>query len=98
MSAAHTALVAKRVALTARCAEQRDAIADYGNDIGRGLSPIDRGLGTARSVLPLLAVGGIVALVVSGPGRALRLLRGGLAVALATSDVLSVLRGALRSR
>lgn len=87
---------ARRAELAARCGEQRVAIRDYGNEIARGLSSTDRTLAVGSRVLPLVAVGGIVALIVAGPGRALRLARGGLALALMASDVLSLTRGLLR--
>ena len=86
----------RRAELVARCGEQRAAIRDYGTEIARGLSPTDRALATGGRVLPLVAVGGIVALIVAGPGRALRLARGGLALALMASDLLSLTRGLLR--
>ena len=87
---------ARRAELAARCGEQRAAIRDYGTEIARGLSSTDRALATGSRVLPLVAVGGIVALIVAGPGRALRLARGGLALALMASDLLSLTRGLLR--
>jgi hypothetical protein len=96
MTSTRTDPAARRAELVARCAEQRAAIGDYGAEISKGLSSTDRALATGSRLLPLVAVGGIVALVVSGPGRALRLVRGGLAVALVLSDVLSLSRGLLR--
>ena len=95
MTATRTAAV-RRAELVARCGEQRAAIRDYGTEIARGLSSADRALSTGSRLLPLLAVGGIVALIVAGPGRALRLARGGLAFAVVASDVLSLTRGLLR--
>ena len=96
MTAHRTDPAARRAALAARCGEQRAAIRDYGSEISRGLSSTDRTLATGSRLLPLVAVGGIVALIVAGPGRALRLARGGLAFAVVASDVLSLARGLLR--
>ncbi|MFO1406700.1 MAG: YqjK family protein [Steroidobacteraceae bacterium] len=93
MSATQAALAARRAALAARCAEQRAALRGHRSDIDATIAPLDRGLETARSVLPLVAVGGIVALVVAGPARAVKLARSGLAVALAAGDILSLVRG-----
>jgi S1-C subfamily serine protease len=87
---------ARRAALAARCGEQRAAISGYGTEISRGLAPTDGVLAIGSRLLPLLAVGGVVALIVSGPGRALRLARGGLAFALLASDAASLVRGLLR--
>ena len=96
MTATRTDPAVRRSELGARCGEQRAAIRDYGTEIARGLSSADRALSTGSRLLPLLAVGGIVALIVAGPGRALRLARGGLAFAVVASDVLSLTRGLLR--
>ena len=96
MTAHRTDPAARRAALAARCGEQRAAIRDYGNEISRGLSSTDRTLATGSRLLPLVAVGGIVALIVAGPSRALRLARGGLALALMASDALSLVRGLVR--
>ena len=96
MTAQRTSTAARRAALAVRCGEQRAAIRDYGTDISRSLTSADRSLSTGSRLLPLVAVGGIVALIVSGPGRAVRLARGGLALALLASDVLSLARGLLR--
>ena len=90
MTATRTDPAVRRSELVARCGEQRAAIRDYGTEIARGLSSADRALSTGSRLLPLLAVGGIVALIVAGPGRALRLARGGLAFAVVASDVLSL--------
>ena len=96
MTATRTDPAVRRSELVARCGEQRAAIRDYGTEIARGLSSADRALSTGSRLLPLVAVGGIVALIVAGPGRALRLARGGLAFAVVASDVLSLARGLLR--
>jgi len=75
-------LTARRRALQARCALQRDDVQTLYAGIEQRTARVDRVIGVARSLTPLVAVGGVVVLLAMGPHRALLLVRRGLAVAL----------------
>jgi hypothetical protein len=53
---------------------------------------VDRVVETVRSFAPVIAVGGVAVLVALGPGRALNLVRRGLAWALYANQALRLLR------
>lgn len=92
MSARLTALTARRLALQADCAQQRDDIAELYGGIENRATRVDRTIETVRGLAPLVAIGGLAMLLVLGPGRALRLLRRGLAVAVYANQALRILR------
>lgn len=75
-------LTARRRALQAQCALQRDDVQTLYAGIESRTSRVDRVIETARSLTPLVAVGGLVLLVAMGPQRALRVVRRGLTMAL----------------
>lgn len=75
-------LTARRRALQERCALQRGDVQVLYASIERRTARVDRVIGVARGLTPLLAVGGVVVLFAMGPHRALRLARRGLAMAL----------------
>jgi hypothetical protein len=75
-------LTTRRRALQARCALQRHDVQTLYAGIEDRTARVDRVLGVARSLTPLVAVGGVAVLLVMGPQRALLLVRRGLAVAL----------------
>jgi hypothetical protein len=77
-----TKLTARRQALQARCALQRDDVQTLYAGIERRTARVDRVVEVARSLTPLVAVGGVVVLLAMGPQRALLLVRRGLAAAL----------------
>jgi hypothetical protein len=86
------ALTARRTALQAECAAQRDDLhLLYGGIEGR-LSRVDRAIESVRRFAPVIAAGSIAVLFVLGPGRAVVLLRRGLSVALYANQALRLLR------
>lgn len=92
MSGRLAALTARRQALQADCAQQRQEIVELYSGIESRTTRVDRTIETVRSVAPLIAIGGFAILVVLGPGRALRLLRRGLSVAVYVNQALRILR------
>lgn len=82
MSDRLAALTARRRALQSRCALQRDDVQTLYAAIEDRTSRVDRAIDAARTLAPLVAVGGVVLLLAMGPHRALLLLRRGLAIAL----------------
>lgn len=96
MTTRRDALVVRRRALQAECQRQReDAGALYGDIAGRA-ARVDGVVAIARSLTPVIAVGGAVALLVIGPGRVLRLLRNALPIALYAIQARSLLATSLR--
>jgi len=75
-------LTARREALQARCSLQRDDVQTLYAGIERRVARVDRVIGVARSLTPLVAVGGVVVALAMGPRRALLLVRRGLTIAL----------------
>jgi len=86
------ALQARRAALQAECALQRDDLRQLHGGIAARAESADRMIDTVRSFAPVIAVGGIAVLVALGPGRALGLLRRGLSVWLYANQALRILR------
>ena len=82
MSDRLAALTARRRALQAQCALQREDVQVLYAGIERRTARVDRVIDVARSLTPLVAVGGVVVLLAMGPHRALLLVRRGLAIAL----------------
>ena len=82
MSSRLAALTARRAALQAECALQRDDAALAYGDIEQGVAKVDR----------VLLVAGAVALLAIGPARALSLVRRGLAVGLYAREARRLLR------
>jgi hypothetical protein len=86
------ALTARRVALQAEIARRRgEVVATYG-DVERGVAPVDRAIVTVRRLAPLIAVAGVVALIVVGPGKTLRVLSRGLTLAVTAGQAVRLLR------
>ena len=81
MSASLATTTARRMALQARCAAQRGALARELDAVEDGLRPVDRAIYFVRTFGLLAVVAGTVALVIIGPGKALRAGRNVLAVA-----------------
>jgi len=75
-------LTARRRALQVRCALQREDVQTLYAGIERRTGRVDRVIDVARSLTPLVAVGGVVMVLAMGPHRALLLVRRGLAIAL----------------
>lgn len=92
MSSRLVALTARRAALQAECALQRDDAALAYGDIELGVAKVDRVVAGVRRLAPVLLVGGAVALLAIGPGRALSLIRRGLAVGLYAREARRLLR------
>lgn len=86
------ALTARRTALQAKCAAERNSIAQTYALIEHSAGRVDRVIDTVRRLTPLIALGGIVAIVVAGPSRAIGMLRKGLTLALYTSQASRLLR------
>jgi hypothetical protein len=87
-----SALTARRIALQAQCAAQRQELSRVHGDIERGVAPIDRAVETLRAFLPVLAIAGIAGLIIVGPGRTLALVRRGLSVATTAVQAVQLLR------
>jgi uncharacterized coiled-coil protein SlyX len=92
MSSRLVALQARRAALQAECALQRDDLRQLHGGIAARAQSVDRMIETVRSLAPVIAVGGIAVLVALGPGRALSLMRRGLSVWLYANQALRILR------
>ena len=82
MSSRLVALTARRAALQAECALQRDDAALAYGDIEQGVARVDRVVATVRRLTPLLLIGGAIALLAVGPSRVLPLLRRGVALSM----------------
>jgi YqjK-like protein len=76
------ALTARRVALQARIALQRDDAVESLRTIASGAARVDHTVASLRRLAPLALLAGAVGLLVLGPSRAVGLLRRGLTVAL----------------
>ena len=92
MSGRLAELTARRMAIQARCAEQRATMATVHGGIQRDLATVDHAAAVAHSLLPLLAVAGVAGLIVIGPTRTLTLLRRGLSIALFATQALAFIR------
>ena len=92
MSSRLVALTARRAALQAECALQRDDATQAYAEIESGTMRIDRLFGALRKLTPVLIVGGGIVLVALGPARALALLRRGLTFAVYAMQARSLLR------
>jgi hypothetical protein len=86
------ALTARRAALQAECALQRDEAVQAYAEIESGTMRIDRLVGALRRLTPVLVVGGGVVIIALGPARALTLVRRGLTFALYVLQARSLLR------
>lgn len=86
MSPRLAALTARRGALQAEIALQRDDLAEAYADIEQGTARTDRVLLAVRRMGPLIAVLGAAGMLALGPSRALRLLKRGVTVALFTAQ------------
>ena len=82
MSSRLAALTARRAALQAECAQQRDGASLAYDEIEQSVARVDRVVATVRRLTPWLVVGGAVALLVIGPSRVLPLLRRGVALSM----------------
>jgi len=87
VSARLEALTARRRALQAQCALQREDVQTLYAGIESRTNRVDQVITTVRSLSPVLAIGGLVLLVAMGPQRALRAARRGLTMALYASHV-----------
>jgi hypothetical protein len=70
-----TALTARRAALQAEVALQRDDARQAYAEIERSAARVDRAVATVRRLTPVLAVVGAIGLLALGPARAVSLLR-----------------------
>jgi len=86
------ALTAKRTALQADCALQRDDVGQEYGHIEDRVGRVDRVVETLRGLTPILAAGGVILLVAIGPGRSLRLLQRGLALGVSVNQIRRFLR------
>jgi len=86
------ALTARRAALQAECALQRDDAALAYGGIEQGAAKIDRAVATVRRIAPVLVVAGAVGLLALGPARALSLVRRALTLGLYASQARRLLR------
>jgi len=92
MNSRLVALTARRAALQAECALQRDEAARAYGDITAGAVRVDRVIGTVRRLAPLLVIAGAGVLLALGPARALSLVSRGLALGLYAQKARSLLR------
>jgi hypothetical protein len=86
------ALTARRAALQAECALQRDDAALAYGEIEQSVAKVDRVVASVRRLTPLLVVGGAVALFAIGPARVVSLLRSGVALSLYAREARRLLR------
>jgi hypothetical protein len=86
------ALTARRTALQAECALQRDDIGLVYGHIEDRVGRVDRVVETLRGLTPILAAGGVILLVALGPGRSLRLMQRGLALGVSVNQIRRFLR------
>ena len=92
MSSDLATTTARRMALQAQCAAQRGALALELGAVEDGLRPVDRAIHLVLTFGPLALVAGAVALIIIGPGKALRATRSVLTVAPYAAQALRLLR------
>ncbi len=92
MSSHLTALTARRAALQAEVALQRDDLRQTYGTIEAGTARVDSVVATARKLTPLLLVAGAALMIAVGPARALSLARRGLTFGLYFSQARRLLR------
>jgi len=85
-------LTARRRALQLQCSQQRDDVALLYGGIEASTARVDRLIGAARSVAPVVALGGFALMLALGPGRALRMVRRAATAALYATQALRLLR------
>jgi hypothetical protein len=86
------ALTARRAALQAECALQRDDAAQAYAGIESGAARVDRVVAVLRRLTPVFVVGGIVVVIARGPARAITLARRGVTLAIYVLQARNVLR------
>jgi hypothetical protein len=86
------ALTARRAALQAECALQRDDAAQAYAGIASGAERIDRVVSVLRRLTPVFIVGGVVVVVALGPARAITLVRRGITFAMYALQARSLMR------
>jgi hypothetical protein len=92
MSSRLVALTARRAALQAECALQRDDAVQAYSAIAQGAERIDRVVAVLRRLTPMLVLGGIVVVVALGPARAVVLARRGITLAMYALQARSLMR------
>ena len=85
-------LAARSRELQLQCAAQRGEIGGLNAQLDEGAARVDRVVNVVRRLGPLLAVAGVAALVVLGPGRVLSVARQALTVALLANRATRLLR------
>jgi hypothetical protein len=85
-------LAVRRRLLQAECAIQRGETGAVQAELDAGAARADHIVAVVKRLTPLLLVAGVVAVVATGPGRALNLGRQALVVALAASRAARLLR------
>jgi hypothetical protein len=86
------ALTARRAALQAECALQRDDAVQAYAEIESGAGRIDRVVTVLRRLTPVLIVGGVVVAVALGPARVMTLARRGITLAMYALQARSLMR------
>jgi len=81
VSSRRVTLAARRAALQAECALQRDAAAQSYAGIASGAARVDRVVAVLRRLRPVFIAGGILVVVALGPARTMVVARRGLALA-----------------
>ena len=92
MSSRLVALTARRAALQAECALQRDDAAEAYAGIASGAAGVDRVVLVLRRLMPVFIVGGVVVVVALGPARAINLARRGVTLAIYGLQARSLMR------
>lgn len=92
MSSGLAATTARRVALQEKCAAQRGELAGQLDAVEDGLRPVDRAIYLVRTFGPLAVVAGAVALIIIGPGKAVRATRNVVAIAPYAAQALRLFR------
>jgi len=85
-------LTARRRLLQVECAVQRGEIGAVQAELDAGAARADHIVAVVRRLTPLLLVAGVVVAIAIGPGRLLGLGRQSLAVALAASRAVRLMR------
>lgn len=92
MSSRLVALTARRAALQAECALQRDDAAQAYAGIESGAARVDRVVAVLRRLTPMFIVGGVIVVVALGPARAINLARRGVTLAMYALQARSLMR------
>jgi hypothetical protein len=92
MSSRLAALTARRAALQAECALQRDGAGLAYAEIEQSVARVDAVVSTVRRLTPVLVAAGAIGLLLVGPSRVLSVLRRGVALSMYAREARRLLR------